>query len=342
MMSAKELIIQKLEALDVCIVDSDELEYTVRCPYCGDSDNPNHAHLGIYIDLDTDDPMIWNCLKCGEGGRLTETLLEDLGIELDASEADILKKYDQKMAKLAMSRNSIIQSMRYKVPPEIAHAHEQRKLDYIEGRIGHKLPISEHKIVTSLREFLAFNEIEKLKGLPDWVQAQLEMDYVGFLSANNNQISFRRMTDNEKQPRWFKVTLNPYLDDKGSFYSIPTQLDLLYTGVLHLHIAEGIFDILSVKYNLPELEGKNIYYAACGYSYLNILRYLARSGIITDLDAHIYADKDKSDRDHMKIIKPEPCRAFFQHFTLHRNGMKGEKDYGVLREKIQDTKRKVW
>ena len=38
-------------------------EYIARCPFCGDSKNPEHGHLYLNISKDT-----YYCVRCGEGG----------------------------------------------------------------------------------------------------------------------------------------------------------------------------------------------------------------------------------------------------------------------------------
>lgn len=342
---AKEIIIDRLNELDVCITNADETEYTVRCPYCGDSSNPTHGHLGIKIDVDdVDMPMIWNCLKCGEGGRLSEDLLEDLGIHLSNEERDVLKAYDKKLAKLSGSRRSILRTARFKVPDKASNLKAaKQKFDYVQSRIGHPVDVVSHKMIVSFRDFLVFNEIESVPNIQTWQYQLIEDNYVGFLSSNNNCITFRRINDNPKVPKHYKCILDPFLPDNATFYSIPTRLNLLYTGPLHVHVAEGIYDILSVKFNLQRDESeKHLFYAACGYSYIKIIRHLARSGIITDLDLQVYADKDKTDRDHYKIVRDSGMSPFLQHMTIHRNGVRGEKDYGVTPDRIKDTFKKFW
>ena len=344
MKDAKEIIIEKLNELDVCIPNSDETEYTVRCPYCGDSDNPTHGHLGIKIDVDDIEmPMLWNCLKCGECGRLDEDLLEELGIRLTHEEADILKAYDKKLMKLSGSRRSILRTARFRIPEKVTDPKSYAKLNYVQERIGHTVEIVPHKMIISFKDFLIFNEINSVPNIQTWQYQIIEDNYVGFLSANNNCIVFRRINDNRKLRKHYKCILDPLLPDNATFYSIPTQLDLLYTGPLHIHVAEGIYDILSVKFNLPRDENeKHLFYAACGYSYIKIIRHLARSGIVTDIDLQVYADRDKTDWDHRKIINDSGMKPFLQHMTIHRNGARGEKDYGVTPDRIKDTFKKFW
>lgn len=344
MKNAKEIIIDHLSELDVCIVNSEETEYTVRCPYCGDSSNPTHGHLGVHVNTDDADvPMMYNCLKCGAHGVLDEDFLNDIGVQLTNEEIDILKAYSKKITKLSGAKRSILRTARFKIPSEVSDPKSYAKLDYVESRIGHRPSVLGHKMILSFKDFLIFNDITDVPTIPTWQYQIIEDNYVGFLSTNNNCITFRRINDNEKLKKHYKCILDPFLPDNASFYSVPTQLNLLYTGPLHVHIAEGIYDILSVKFNLPRDESeKHIFYAACGYSYIRIIRYLARSGIITGIDLQVYADKDKTDRDHTKIIKDSGLSPFLQHVTIHRNGTRGEKDYGVTPDRIKDTFKKFW
>ena len=345
-MSAKEMIISKLEELDVCIHDDGDDEYTVRCPYCGDSKNPEHAHLGIQIDLDDPSmPMLWNCLKCGEGGILSEQLLADLGLYLSDDEYKELKMHDRKVKRLAGPQRIKNGMNRYKVPFEASKPQYLAKLDYIHSRIGHMIDPAKHKIIMSLIDFLVYNEIDpaKIPKLNPTAIEILDKFYVGFLSANNNCITFRRIIDKKGLRRYHKLILNPFIDEKASFYSIPMAINLLYTEPLNVYISEGTFDIISVRHNLIGLDSPNsLFYAACGYSYINIIRYMVKRGICTGLNVHVFADRDKTDEDHLDMIQNSPLSAFIEHFYLHRNAMPGEKDYGVVRDAIKDTSWKLW
>lgn len=340
-MNIKESIIQHLQDdLDLCYEDDNE--FTVRCPYCGDSDNPEHAHLGIMIDVEDSIPMIWNCFRCGEGGMVTDKLLLDLGIDLSAEEAKELRSYDRKMKKLANTRQNSAMSARYRPCPTVTK-YGQTKIRYIEDRLGvHVDPVRE-KLVPSLIDFLNFNEIKMIAGLKPWKLRRLDRNYLGFLSTNNNCITFRRINDDEKLRRYDKILINPYMPDIGSFYSIPTQMNYFYQDDVHIHIAEGTFDIISIKKNLEPMWGPNqLFYASCGFSYTNILRHLFRNGIVTDWNLHIYADRDKTDSVHRQALRRSPFSEMIKHAWIHRNHMEGEKDFGVIREQIDEKCRQLW
>ena len=338
----KELIVQRLRELPVCNVNDDKTEYTVRCPYCGDSTkDPTHAHLGLHIDLNQDDLMIYNCFRCGESGVITDSTLEDLGIYLTEQDVREFRSYNKKIAKL--TNRAIIRTERFKVPICTPTQTTEPKRLYLNRRLGLDFSYEDMgkcKIFPSILQFMQANELVMLPGVTDRGIWMLENFYIGFLSSNNNLLTFRNI--GTKGKRYYKVILNPYNADNNTFYSIPSQLDLLYTGDLHVHIAEGTFDILSIKYNLRPQYEHQAFYASCGYSYMAILKNLARNGIVTNLIPHIYADRDKTDRDHWKLLKSSPVYAFTEHVYLHRNGVETEKDYGVPIGQIRDTSRKLW
>lgn len=339
----KEFIIDRLKELNVYRVDDNGTEHTIRCPYCGDSKDPTHSHLGIYIDPNEDTPMPWHCFRCGEGGRVTDDFLDDIGIRLDENAMSQLRNYNKKLAKI--NKKGIIRTERFIVPQCDPGYLNDEKLAYVNRRLGTQFDYQmakDHKIIPSIMAFMMANEIHKFENLPGWVPKVIERDYVGFLSTNNNLLTFRNIREDGKGRRYYKIIINPLNPDNATFYSIPTRLDLLYTGQLDVHIAEGTFDIVSIRHNIDPPGENRIFYASCGYSYMGILKHLARNGINTHINAHIYADADKSDYDHINMIKKNPVSAFIEHAYLHRNGMKGEKDYGVPADRIIDQRRQLW
>ena len=50
----KREVINLLQTLPVCKPSTNMKNWTVRCPYCGDSKTANHGHFSILIDLDSD------------------------------------------------------------------------------------------------------------------------------------------------------------------------------------------------------------------------------------------------------------------------------------------------
>lgn len=345
----KESIIEALEELPAYSVNRTGIQHTVRCPYCGDSSNPNHAHFSIKIDANDDSPMVYRCLKDGVNhGILTEDVLADLGIHLNDRDHESFKAYMKKSTKYINNRRTIVQTEVYKAPLGKPTNLNRIKLAYLNQRLGLHWTFEDalnYKIVFSLSDFMQYNEIENIEAIIDnrylWV---IDNFYVGFLSANNNCIQFRyvpTIDQNRQYGRYQKVIINPRNVSQATFYSIPSRIDLLYQGELHVHVAEGTFDIISVKENLKPNYENQIFYASCGYGYMTIMRYLISNGICNNIHLHVYADKDKDDREQFRYIRSDPLNEWFDHITIHRNQFGDEKDYGVPLDHIIDGKRKI-
>ena len=112
---------------------------------------------------------------------------------------------------------------------------------------------------------------------------------------------------------------------------------MLYTEPINIHIAEGTFDILSVYLNLqPELSQNSLFFASCGYSFSTILKYLIYTGVNTDINLHIYSDNDKTDEDHLRLLRTPFYQTWIDKIIIHRNIYVGEKDFGVPKDHIQE------
>ena len=188
-------------------------------------------------------------------------------------------------------------------------------------------------------DFFSENKIK----IPDHINPKLikiiEENYVGFLSANNNKITFRRIVDNDQLNRYIKLSIDPYNTSPNNFYSIKNPgIDLLYTEPVHIHIAEGTFDILSIKYNLHHDDSqKHLFFASCGYNFGTIIKWLIYMGINTDLCVHLYSDNDKSDEEDIKVLNSGINKYWIDHAYIHRNMFQGEKDFGVPAVRIKES-----
>lgn len=344
----KEILVERLSEMQAYHVNSENTQHMVRCPYCGDSKNPEHSHMSVKIDLSDNDAMLYYCFRCGASGVVTDDFLDDIGVIVTPDEVKELRNYNKRMEKLAKKR-TIIKTERFVAPLCQPNLSNDSKLAYLNGRLGLQLTYEDmqaNKIVPSILEFMVRNEIKRLENMPDWKLDRLDRDYIGFLSSNNNLLTMRSIVNTSaKEYRYQKVFINPLNQDNATFYSIPTRLDLMYTDALHVHIAEGTFDIVSIKYNVrpQELyEGHHVFYASCGYSYVSILKHLLKNGICTHLHVHIYADNDKPDREHERFLRKSGIDAFIEHAYIHRNRAPGMKDYGVPGSQIDHKTRKIW
>ena len=95
----KQELIHRLKEQQAYHTSVNGVQHYVRCPYCGDSKNPNHGHFSIKIDLSSDVPMVYRCLKCSVSGLLTEDALYELDIPLNESMKKDLVMYTKRAAK---------------------------------------------------------------------------------------------------------------------------------------------------------------------------------------------------------------------------------------------------
>lgn len=329
-------LLQRLLELPVAkTVNSTQL--VVRCPFCGDSTRDySHGHFYIKIDPENDDiPIMYNCFRasCGESGIMTSEVLHMLDIH-DLSTNSSLTRYNKKaMNKLSKTIGFNTGILNYKVPEVTMDSNKIRKKKYIEDRLGITLldeDMTRFKIVLSLKDFLISNKIDTIT-CKDIIAKQIEQDYVGFLSLKNNFIVFRDITGKHKE-RYIKYTIERDLLNTGSFYTIPTQIDLLAPEKIEIHIAEGTFDILGIYYNIMNCDNTNkIFVSVTGGNYTSPISYFLNLGIVSNVDIHIYSDQGVNIRQYKKQVKNK-FGIWIDNIYVHYNEL--EKDYGVAKDKI--------
>lgn len=350
----KQKIIGILRQLPVCIPAKSETQWVVRCPYCGDSKDPTHAHLSIHIDVtQDDDSMRWRCFKCNASfGAVTEELLIDLGCDITDELIAELKAFNKSSFKKSdyhTTNNNIFIPENIDIDKSILM---NTKAEYIGNRLGISPSdviknARDWKIILDLPRFIRANNIKNIESYSDKRILFMNYNYVGFLSSNKNCIILRCIRDDKECRRYDKIIIDPKNLNKNTFYNIPFDYDRLSLDSVDIHIAEGIFDILGVYWNVNNQNtDNNMYFACCGYGYNTILKYLIFNGITTNVSIHIYADNDKSDNDiieHLSRKNPLP-KIWFDYFYIHRNiythsDGTHEKDYGVIN--IHDHKRPI-
>jgi DNA-directed RNA polymerase subunit RPC12/RpoP len=332
-LSIKQAVIDRLKAFPEMKNDSSGLEYIVECPYCGHTST--HPHLYIKIDLaDEKSPMVYKCMKCNEAGLVNRDMLGDLGIFLDSEDDEELDNLNKK-AKHRRPNNLQIEDYTPIIHKDTVVA--RKKLEYFNERMGSHIEFKDayhYNMILDIYEFLKTNNIASTPTVSPKMMDIVQKNYIGFLLHDRNTVVCRNIYPDEKF-RYFKFKLNPN-NTTSSFYCIKDDLQLLYTGDVHIHIAEGVFDILGVLLNTENIVADNwiesqVLIATCGFGYKNILRHLLTSGINTGLHLHIYADADKTDYDQRKEYIQ--YKEWFDRIIIHRNEL--EKDFGVKRSYIK-------
>lgn len=338
-------IINLLKTLPVYHVNSIGTQHTVRCPYCGDSvKHLNHGHFSIKIDISDDSPIVYNCLRCPVSGLLTNDVLSELGLSLSGDSYSKLNTFVKNVNRQSFNTVGEYKIKSLKVPSYNDNPINRLKLNYLNSRLGTEFSFNECtdlKILLNLGDFIQENSI------PGFVNCKslrilkiLNENYIGFLSTNNNVITLRDIRPGESKFRYFKLMMEGYLNNPNSFYGIPKSYDVMSTEPVDVHITEGTFDILSIYKNLYNSDiSNNFYYAACGFGNVRILKYILYYGVNTNVNIHIYSDKDKTDNDHKKYLRSikDTELIWFDNIYIHRNAFDGEKDYGVPLSRISDT-----
>lgn len=336
----KHIILERLKELPVCIPNSTHTQWTIRCPYCGDSMNQAHGHLSIKIDEDDDSsPMLYRCFKCDVAGIVNDQFLQEVGVYMDADMVKELRSINRRSTRRNQFTNDRIENFVVPIPDDTGL--NRMKIQYINDRLGLHLEYKDCvrlKIVLDLYQFLNVNRITFADlQIPEWRISRIQSSYVGFLSQSNNILTCRCVESDPSYKRYIKLILNQRNHNPASFYMIPASVSLLSDEPLEVHIAEGTFDIISIHENFGEDSPRRVYAAICGYGPGAIIRYLIYNGLMYKAEVHLYCDNDKSDDDEFTVLKKHmEILPWIHKLYFHRNIYNGEKDYGVPKERIRD------
>lgn len=314
-------------------------EINCRCFYCSDSKNQNKGHFYISCLSDNSNaPSLYNCVKCHSKGIVTHSKLLEWGL-FDPEISSQLFQYNTKILSLSENRK-FRDSEIYNISNTIISEDDlsKYKLKYINNRLGTNLSFKDcidNKIVLNLKDLLESNKLEPTR-YPNIID-QLDRGFLGFLSYDNAFINMRNL-DIVKDiyeginRRYINYNIFDKYDNTNKFYVIPTSINMEYP--IKLHIAEGPFDALSIKYNLVKEPFNNIYVAIEGSGYFGIIRTFITKLMLINVEIHVYADND-IERDTIVNIA-NFIRVFNIPLYLHRNLFPGEKDFGVPIDKINE------
>lgn len=325
------------------LIRGEGIQFHTRCVLCGDSKkDPNKMRLGIKINPDNpEEPILYHCFNCEERGVVTNRLLKDImdnigchklkDVNVDAINKSILNSGGN--TRINRYKNTRVLSAT--IPPLMSDDNQIRKAKYVFDRIGKiidPVELPSIKIIWSIRQFLEMNNI-KSEDKYIWL---LEKDYVGFLTINNDFIIFRDITNSHKM-RYVKYNIHGLYDNSNCFYSIPNKIDLLTLDDIHIKVAEGPFDIISILYNLDNNNRKNTVYCASGNSYLYnpLLNYFNKGIVGSNVHVDIYRDNDL-DYDFGNLKKKiKIYTGSTQNTSIYYNAASNEKDFGVPLNRIQ-------
>jgi hypothetical protein len=329
----------KLLQIQSCKIIS-EIQLALRCPICGDSKkDPNKTRFYVKIDINNDNqPIVFNCFNCNNSGILTPSLLRSFKINDLQLNSNLIQYNKQTMGNINKSLGIKNNDFNFIIPIPKEDEKTIRKLNYINNRMKLKLTIEELvklKTIFNLGEFLRVNDINSITVSKDRASL-LHNEYVGFLTAKQEFINFRDVTDKNK--RYDKYSVFKNLDNTKKFYTIPNNIDLLTPKNITINIAEGVFDILGIYYHIFEKETYNtVYTAVCGSGYITVLKYFIQSGLFGNVDINIFSDNDHEPYFY-KELKNE-LKDWINKIDLYYN--QKNKDYGVSKDKIELIRKKI-
>ena len=322
-------------------------ETRIRCPHCGDSvKSSTSAHC--YIKNSS--PFPYYCQRCSSTGVVNGEFLNLLNV----FEADIGKYLKNSFTKYTETLNRKYGSslMRYKnkntklkILPNQYTEREMKKVRYIESRFGFSLNeelVEKFNIILNIEDFLTNNgiDISKYDEKRKFMLPILNENYCMFLLNDKGMINCRNMNDNvDKKRKFYKFRIFEDImnEDSRRFFSISNEIDLS-NRLFNVHIAEGIFDIVSVYHNVNKdfEDDSTLYIANNGKGYLFVLEYLKKMGML-NCNINIYSDSDVSINELKKKLRYSilaQMNGFKVYYNRYNEIDKSVKDFGVQGDKI--------
>ena len=319
------------------------IEISVRCPYCGDSDNPDHSHFYIGFSIEEEGISLpYHCKKCGiSGGNISYEFYQRITSKANDEIRIFLNKLNKgaKLLKKALSVDDIeIPQWKLQDRPTEGSKSDMEKINFFNKRTGLKLSpslIKKFKIILNLKNFLRMNEIKK--NLFDekfrYIINNLSENYIGFLSYYNNYIYLRHKLYKPPpgQMKHHRMLIKGY---RGRFLYIPSNYQVnLMTEKPKLALTEGVFDLINVQKRFYENEQTDMIFAASGSKgSLNstINEVISITGFV-DLDVTLYADSDVD----IKNVKKDMFGLLSESYKGKVIYHKGLKDFGNFEEGYQ-------
>lgn len=317
-------------------------EILCRCRYCPDSRDHSHAHMYIHIPQDKGDISTFNCFKCHMSGIVTSRTLSEWGL-YDPMVGDILDNIYKYASNHNYTKGYNIQ--RYKFNNFTYNTQLATiKLNYLNSRLGLNLNIQdciENKIILNLKDGLNATYINKYTRDPNIIN-QLNDNFIGFLSMDNNYVNLRRICDKGKvyssiDKRYINYNIHDKRDNTEKYYVLPCNIDLNNPYPIDIHIAEGPMDILSIYHNLRN-KTPGIYGSINGSGYMGMIMHLICDLKIFYFNLHIYPDNDESGSNDIIYDISNKLSIFYgSNIYIHRNVYHGEKDFGVPLNRINES-----
>lgn len=281
-------------------------EYRCNCPYCGDT----KKHMYVYIDINSDDIVRYNCFRCPAKGYLNSNkLLKDLGIDAE------LPKGIKQLKKL-----NVDTCVSFDISDLINDGDDVDMIrDYVIKRVGVRPTMEELKMFQYIG-----NVKEYVKSYLGDDSGNIDTSRVWFKMTNGGIIG--RRVDDIDDMRWLKYKSNRI---KGAgLYQMKTLSD---PGCeLNIMICEGVFDCIGLYYHYRVMDNC-IYIAVCDKNYQKGIIHMLNKGIFgNSVNVHIFKDSNV-DVDSIKINND--IVSLYKSVSIYGNML--YKDYGIDRSMFE-------
>ena len=281
-------------------------QYTCNCPFCGDT----KRHMYVKIDLSDDSvPVLYNCFKCNEHGRINNEFLSGLGITNLNVPRFGRKKIDYTNENLNTDKK--LEYFNINDTFEI-----EKGIEYIKTRINVTPSADEMKMFGFISDpCMYYKDILNFKGNDNIKLNQR----VWFIMTNCGMIG-RCHHDNNHIDRWKKINPNSSKINRG-FYLFKKPFDL--HSIINVVLCEGIMDCIGLYYN-HDCGNNNVFMASLGTDYNSALEYLINRGIFGEsVSIKIYIDSNDVRNTYYDNIYDN----IFKNISIYHN--LSSKDYGV-------------
>jgi len=275
----KQRVLDEIQNHSTVFKKVNSIQYRIRCPICGDSQKDlNDSHCYIKCDFNNPtEPLLFNCFKCNESGKVTSSFLRKLGIK-----SDLINKIDNqrfnKIGSITKTNIELITGV-----PVI----NSKQIAYIEHRLGNGFTLEDFdkfKIIWDMNSVFPYITNQRIKNtMPS------NNDSITFLSDDKSVLLTRSFSD--EGDRWRKITL--FSSGNKSFYTIKTTLDLFTQDSIIINIAEGVMDVLSIYKNFND--ENSAYIATLGSDYISVHDAICvvRMWIATDFEGGRHQERIK-------------------------------------------------
>lgn len=317
--TVKHQVMDEIQNHSAVFKKVNRIQFIIRCPICGDSQSdPRDAHCYIKCDFNNPtEPLLFNCFKCNESGRVTSAFLKKLGIK-----SDVVSMIDnQRFNKIGSIKHRDIDLVTGK--PDM----NSLQVKYIESRLGKGFTVDDYekfKIIWDINSIIPYVTSTRVKNtLPS------NNDSISFISDDKSVLATRTFTD--EGSRWRKLTIFP--SENKSFYTIKTTFNLFTQDSIVVNIAEGILDVLSIYKNFNDGDN-SVYVATLGLDYIGAVEYIIAKGIIgKNVIVKVYIDNDKNVDERIIKSQMKKYKWLFGSILLYKNIK--SKDVGVTIDQIK-------